>query len=44
MKWITEIKSEKGFIANKTDEEIVAASSPTIRSVVSTALSRGGEQ
>lgn len=44
MKWITEIKSEKGFIANKGDEEIAAATSPTIRSVVSSALSRGGEQ
>lgn len=44
MKRITEIKSEKGFLANKTEEETNLASSPTLKSVMSAALSKGGDQ
>ena len=43
MKRITEIKSEKGFLANKTEEETNLASSPTLKSVMSAALSKGGD-
>jgi len=42
MKRITEIKSEKGFLANKAEEDN-QASSPTLKTIMSAALSKGGE-